>query len=245
MRIAINWGKRVSDAPKRRPIVFVSSTVYDKKDMLSTIRGMLESIGYDVRMSDAGTIPVDSGESAFENCLNAVDDADFFIGIISPAYGSGIIKSKGVSITHEEMRRARDSRKPRLLLVDERVKTIADFLNHLGFRSPKGRSKFRKLIEHCFSSSEEPFRNAAKICDLRSVDLYDEMLLGVGADASCPPEEREGNWIQEFRTIGDFKSFLASQFSYLQMVENFEGQDEAVSLIGKALPKIDLQKEAK
>lgn len=37
-KIRISWGKRKSDNVQRRPIVFVSSTVYDKKDMFDHIR---------------------------------------------------------------------------------------------------------------------------------------------------------------------------------------------------------------
>lgn len=238
----ISWDSGYNSLDKRRPIVFVSATVYDKKDMLVTIKNILESAGYDVRISSAGTVPADSSISAYDNCLNAVKDSDFFIGIISPSYGSGIIKAKGVSITHEEIRQARELRKPRLILVDERVKTVADFLNHLGFRHKKGRMEFRTLIEHYLGTSDHPFKNAAKICDLRSVDLYDEMLLGEDVDPDKPAEERKGNWIQDYRTIKDFKTYLAAQFSFLQVTEIFEGQDEAVSLIKKSLPAIDLGK---
>lgn len=241
----ISWGSGYKKSDNRRPVVFVSSTVYDKKDMLITIRNMLESAGYDVRISSAGTVPADSSISAYENCLNAVRDSDFFIGIISPSYGSGIIAKTSVSITHEEMRRARDLRKPRLILVDERVKTIADFLNHLGFRHEKGRKEFQRMIENYKGDSSKAFKNAAKICDIRSVDLYDEMLLGEDANPDKPAEERIGNWIQDYRTIKDFKTYLAAQFSYLQVTEIFEGQDEAVSLVRKSLPTIDFDKEDK
>lgn len=100
----IDWSNRVPADATRRPIVFVSSTVYDKKDMLDYIRSLMETKGYDVRMSHAGTVPADSADPAYQNCLEAVKDADFFIGIISPSYGSGIISRTQTSITHEEMR---------------------------------------------------------------------------------------------------------------------------------------------
>lgn len=234
----IKWTNRISSESCRRPIVFVSSTVYDKKDMLDHIRIQVQNMNYDVRMSYAGTIPANSTESAYQNCLDAVRDADFFIGIISPSYGSGIINRTETSITHEEMRLARELKLPRLMLVDERVKVLADFLNHLGFRGGKGRAEFKSLVGHYFQSDVKPFKAASRICDLRSVDLYDEMLLGEDAEAERPAEDRKGNWIQEFRTIDEFKRFISTQFSYLQVMETFEGLREASERIKGHLPVI-------
>lgn len=177
----ISWGSRVPGDVRRKPIVFVSSTVYDKKDMLDHIRMQLENAGYDVRMSRAGTIPVDSADSAYANCLNGVRDADFFIGIISPSYGSGIIARTKTSITHEEMRLAISLKLPRLMLVDERVKIATDFVNHLGFRGEAG---LKALVEYAReyakknSKGKDPLVEVAKICDLRVMNLYDEILLG-------------------------------------------------------------------
>lgn len=73
-----------------RPKILISSTVYDKKEMLEQIYATLTGIGYDVWMSDKGTVPVISKNSAFEDCLAAVENCDLFLGIISGYYGSGI-----------------------------------------------------------------------------------------------------------------------------------------------------------
>lgn len=235
----IRWTNRISSDPRRRPVIFVSSTVYDKKDMLDHIRIQVQNMNYDVRMSYAGTIPADSMESAYKNCLDAVRDADFFIGIISPSYGSGIIRRTGTSITHEEMRLARELKLPRLMLVDERVKVLADFLNHLGFRGERGRAEFKSLIEQYFQTDANPFKSASRICDIRSVNLYDEMLLGEDAEAERPAEDRKGNWIQEFRTIDEFKRFISTQFSYFQVMESFEGLREASERIKGHLPVVN------
>lgn len=219
--------------------------MYDKKDMLDHIRIQVQNMNYDVRMSYAGTIPADSTESAYQNCLDAVRDVDFFIGIISPSYGSGIISRTGTSITHEEMRLARELKLPRLMLVDERVKVLSDFLNHLGFRGEKGHAEFRSLVEHYFSADVKPFKAASKICDMRSVDLYDEMLLGEDAETGKSAEDRKGNWIQEFRTIGEFKRFISTQFSYLQVMESFEGLREASERIKGHLPGVKYKGDRK
>ena len=53
---------------------------------------------YKVLNSCIGSIYVAPGVSNTEACLRAVDECDFFFGIILPRYGSGI--------THEEFTRA-------------------------------------------------------------------------------------------------------------------------------------------
>ncbi|WP_252738947.1 DUF4062 domain-containing protein [Colwellia sp. D2M02] len=45
-------------------------------------------------MSHKGTIPVFSNNSAFKNCLEAVNKCDLFLGIITPEYGTGIAQDE-------------------------------------------------------------------------------------------------------------------------------------------------------
>ena len=56
-------------------------------------------------MSYKGTVPVDSQKSNFENCLQAVERCDLFLGILTTSYGSGRYGDEP-SITHLEMRAA-------------------------------------------------------------------------------------------------------------------------------------------
>jgi len=56
-------------------------------------------------MSHKGTLPVFSTNTAFEDCLLAVEKCDLFLGIITPSYGSGIDKDS-LSITHQELLKA-------------------------------------------------------------------------------------------------------------------------------------------
>lgn len=83
----------------------MSSTVYGIEELLNRVYTLLTAFGYEVWMSHKGTLPVRSNRSAYENCLEAVERCDLFLGIITPAYGSGK-EGDGISITHQEIRRA-------------------------------------------------------------------------------------------------------------------------------------------
>lgn len=99
----VEWDlKRTDD--RSRPVVFVSSSVYDKEDMLRQVHSLLASHGYEPWMSFKGSIAAASYRSAFANCIHSVKDADFF----TPWYGSGVDTkdSDSISITHQEMREA-------------------------------------------------------------------------------------------------------------------------------------------
>jgi len=220
------------EGENRRPVVFVSSSVYDKEDMLRQIYDLLATNGYEPWMSFKGSIATASYRSAFGNCLKSVKDADFFIGIITPWYGSGVDKHDpdSVSITHQEMREARDLDIPRLFLVDDRVITVRKFLDSLGFEHKEGRDRFRKMLAG-ESGDANAYLGARHSCDIRSIDMYDEMVLGLSNDPKRPPKDRIGNWIQGFRDINDVKAFLAAQFSFLKWPFPYVGHAEAVSII--------------
>ena len=93
---------------KKKLTILVSSTVYGIEELLDRIYTLLTTYGYEVWMSDKGTIRVFSNRTAFQNCLAAVEKCDLFLGIITPNYGSGQdpAKPSEPSITHQEMRKA-------------------------------------------------------------------------------------------------------------------------------------------
>ena len=91
-----------SAAEPTRPVIMVSSTVYTIENLLDQVFATLNGFGYDVWMSHAGTVPVDPQKSNFENCLDAVEHCDVFLGLITPFYGSGRDGSEA-SITHQEL----------------------------------------------------------------------------------------------------------------------------------------------
>lgn len=185
--------------------VLVSSTVYGIEELLERIYSLLTSFGYEVWMSHAGTVQTFSDRSAFANCLEAVEKCDLFLGIITPQYGSGQDKNKldEPSITHQEIRKAIDLRKPRWLLAHDHVVFARALLTNLGFKGKAGRSALNLKKTPAFD-------------DLRVLDLYEEAIRD-----GLPLDERDGNWVQKFTSTEDGSRFVVAQFFRYQEVEKF------------------------
>ena len=99
---------------KKKPTLMVSSSVYGNEEELDRVYTLLTLYGYEVWMSHKGTVPVVSHNTAFQNCLDAVEKCDLFLGIITPDYGSGKDEAESdISITHQEIRKAIELKKPR------------------------------------------------------------------------------------------------------------------------------------
>ncbi|QSZ66122.1 DUF4062 domain-containing protein [Methanofollis aquaemaris] len=182
--------------------VMVSSTVYGIEELLDRIYTLLTAFGYEVWMSHKGTMPVFSNRSAFDNCIAGVTNCDLFLGLITPHYGSGKDED-GLSITHQELRKAIELNKPRWLLAHDNVVFARSLLNHLGYNGEDGR---RQLS----------LRKNQILDDLRVIDMYEEAIL-----SQKPLQDRQGNWVQKFRSDDDAALFAMAQFSRYQEVEAF------------------------
>lgn len=182
--------------------VMVSSTVYGIEELLDRIYTLLTAFGYEVWMSHKGTVPVFSNRSAFENCIAATENCDLFLGLITPHYGSGR-DGDGLSITHQELKRAVALNKPRWLLVHDHVVFARLLLKHLGYEGKAGRGGL--------SLEKNWILN-----DLRVIDMYEEAIL-----SEKPLRKRQGNWVQEFKSDDDATLFATAQFSRYQDVEAF------------------------
>lgn len=193
--------------PAKKLTVLVFSTVYGIEELLDRVYTLLTGYGYEVWMSHKGTVPVRSDRTAFANCLAAVEACDLFLGIITPHYGSGQDPAHpgSPSITHQEMRRALQLKKPRWILAHDHVVFARSLLRNLGFDGTTGRKtltlKKRQILD-----------------DLRVLDLYEEATIDA---ADVPLADRDGNWVQKFRSTEDGSLFVGSQFFRYQEVESF------------------------
>jgi len=192
-------------AATKKLTIMLSSTVYGNEELLERIYTLLTHFGYEVWMSHVGTVPVFSSRTAFENCLAAVERCNLFLGLITPHYGSGQDKAypDKLSITHQELRRAIQLKKPRWLLAHDHVVFAWSLLKHLGYPDKQARKKLK-------------LAKTPLLDDLRVFDVYEEAIVH-----GIPLAEREGNWVQKFRATEDGSRFVIAQFSRYQEVEQF------------------------
>ena len=172
-------------ADKKLTIMLLSSVI-GSEVIIESIYALLVSYGYEVLCSHKGTIYSIPGRPPIESCLKAVEDCDFFFGIIFPRYGS--------SITHDEFKRAIELNKPRGFLVD-------------------GHVDFARLILKQFMYDEDGNRNDFKldkktpiINDVRVIDMYNDAI-----GDSFPMEKRL--WAHKFYNFpADGSVFVETEF---------------------------------
>ena len=182
----------------KRLKIMVGSTIYKFENELSAIVATLESLGYDVISSYAGTVKVNPHLSNLDNCIKAVGECDLFLGIIRPFYGTGNIGEK--NITFEEMKEAVRLNKPYWFLAHRDV----TFCRQL-------QRKLTTPIDFNFKKKDDN----KYFFDARTLDIYDFAIKSYEKDVA----NRTGNWVQEFYRLDEILKFITSQFADTERIE--------------------------
>lgn len=171
---------------KRKLKIMLSSSVIGSEVIIESIYATLVGYGYEVLCSHKGTIYPIPGKPPLDSCLKAVEDCDFFFGIIFPRYGS--------SITHDEFKKAIELDKPRGFLVDGHVDFARLLLKQFMYDEGGQRNDFKL------------HKNTPIINDVTVIDLYNDAI-GHG----LPIEKRL--WAHKFYNYPvDGATFVVNQF---------------------------------
>lgn len=196
--------------PNQPLTVMVSSSVYGNQELLERIYTLFDAFGYQVWMSHKGTVSLAVHGSAFDACLQAVEDCDLFFGLITPYYGSGRENRDSLSITHQEFRKAIELDKPRWIMAHSHVVFARSFINNLGLKSSALRPRFRPARTHLMLKKNNVFE------DLNIIEIYEEAIQN-----HLPLAQRTRNWVQEYQTSQDVFRFIESQFSDQTRIRSF------------------------
>ncbi len=186
--------------PRQVIKIMVSSTVYGFEKDLRQLCAAIESyksreFEYKVLNSCIGSIYVAPGVSNTEACLRAVDECDFFFGIILPRYGSGI--------THEEFTRAIQLDKPRGFLSHFSVRYARELLAQYMYTNIKTRVR----------NPDFQFNKTPVFDDARIIDMYNEAI-----QDSLPLDQRR--WAHEFGHFdGDEMKFVETEFKNINRLK--------------------------
>ncbi len=193
-------------APRNHIKVFVASTVYNFEYQLNSVYNYLDNLGYDILMSQKGTILLDSTVSNLKNCTNGVKECDVFVGLIRPDYGSCVLEEGGKSILHMEFETAYQRDIPRFILADHRVVFTRSLFKGSFFIEDKTSRKI--------NFDEISFENN-KVLDTRSIRMYNMSI----KNKVKPASKRKGNWVQEYVNLNDILLHLESQFRYPERIK--------------------------
>lgn len=189
-----------ANEPTPKPVIMVSSTVDGIEDLLEQVFSILNE-NYTVWMSYKGTIRVNSGKSNFDNCLDAVEKCDLFLGILTTSYGSGK-DAEGLSITHKEVRAAIQRNIPRWFLSHRDLEFAFDLVRNLGHRIPADVAALNVKMNELRKNGRSPV-----IDNYNVLVMYSEVI-----QAKKALIERRGNWAQPFYTDRDGQIFVTAQF---------------------------------
>ncbi len=180
---------------KKRIKIMVASTVYQNRDLLLQICGILNTYGYHVINSEYGTLHPPLGMNNTDACIAAVAECDIFFGIINPMYSTGI--------THQEFKRAIAINRPRRFLAHSFV-TFS-----------------RKLLaQYMYSDEAKTQRNdfeikSTSVMDsVKVIDMYNDAV-----QINLAYEERKYHWVQEFFRPDEALRHVETLFCDIKRVE--------------------------
>ncbi len=182
-------------AKKRKIEIMVASTVYQNRDLLLQICGILNMYGYHVINSEYGTLHPPLGMNNTDACIAAVAECDIFFGIINPMYSTGI--------THLEFQRAIAINKPRRFIAHSFV-TFS-----------------RKLLaQYMYADAAKTQRNnfeiqpTSVIDSVKVIDMHNDAV-----QINLAYEERKYHWVQEFFRPDEALRHVETLFRDIKRVE--------------------------
>lgn len=90
----------------KKPTFFISSTIYDFKDLRSALKFYLEQQGCTVLASENPDFKVDLAKHSYQACLDAISQSNYFVLFIGTRVGGWYDKINRISITQAEYRAA-------------------------------------------------------------------------------------------------------------------------------------------
>jgi len=206
----------------KRPRIFISSTIYDFKDLRSSLRYWLQDeLGYDVQMSEYCNFDKDSSKNSYEACLEVIPDCEVFILLIGSRVGGMYDKKNKISITRKEYQTAYEAAKA------GKVKKIITFIRQNVWDAREDRKSLKKLLSNEYDSenSNLPGYDTAYYA---STILNDDAkhILSFIKEVLRNEEWRDGkkplfNWVQQFNFFPDIVSTLETE---LRIKTNFKAR---------------------
>lgn len=194
----------------KRPTFFLSSTIYDFRDMRSAIKAYLEDRGCRVLASEFNDFTKPLDQHSYQACLSTIEQADFFLLMVGSRVGGWYDADLRISITQQEYRTAYS------LAQEGRIRLLSfvrdDIWNH--------RQSTKDLNKHLSSLSELDDSIRRKISNHQSSFASDvDFIVGFIDEISRNKETATaaansskmpiGNWVHTFKGFSDIRDAIA------------------------------------
>lgn len=195
----------------KKPTFFISSTIFDFRDLRSAVKFYLEEQGCAVLASECNDFGQPLDVHSYEACLNQIEAADYFILLIGSRIGGWYDETTKVSITRREYRRAYE------LHLQGRLKIIS-FVRSDVWAVKDDRKELGRFLD---SMDIDP----AKVASIKSrpgkaasdAEFLIEFLEEVGHNKQTANAVRgaatlpTGNWIHVFSSFREIMDVLRGQ----------------------------------
>ena len=186
------------------PKVFISSTVYDFKDIRSALKFYLEEHGYIVYTSESSDFKVDVKVHSYEACLNLIDECDYFILLIGSRVGGWYDKENKISITRQEYRHAYQ-------LHQQGGLQILSFVRNEVWQLKETRNELTRYLENINSFDKDLIADIvnAPTKFANDAQFVSDFIQEVGKNAETKTAMQDkallptGNWIRVFNSFKD------------------------------------------
>jgi hypothetical protein len=227
-----------------RPTIFLSSTIYDFRDMRSAIKEHLEGNGCRVLASEFNDFTKPLDKHSYEACLATIEQADFFLLLIGTRVGGWYDEARRVSITQQEYRTAYGLAKADRLRLLSFVR--AEVWNH--------RQSAKELEKHLKSLTEVDDALRDKIVRYPTTFANDvEFIVSFIDEVSKNKETADAvrgkgampvaNWLHPFTGFGDIRDVVDPLILRGLSVKDAAGrralQNQLLLLLRDVLPLIN------
>lgn len=194
-----------------KPTFFLSSTVYDFKDLRSALKYVLEQQGCVVLASEHNDFPKSLDKHAHDACLATLSKADYYVLLIGTRVGSWYDEAQRISVTRQEYREA-------YKLHQQGKLKIVSFVRGDVWRMREDRRELAGFLEtlQIDARMKDQIRNfpsrladdAEFLADFISEVSRDHDAQAATLDAAAKPT---GNWVHTFDSFRDITDVVNAQ----------------------------------
>ena len=198
----------------KKPRVFISSTIYDFKDLRSALKYFLEENNFEVVTSENVDFPNTNKNNSYQACLDAIETCDYFVLLIGARVG-GTYKYKTdkkteiITITRAEYRKAYE------LFKQEKIKII-NFIRKEIYDVKEDRKGLEKVLldfalqdgdrQNIAEHESKIIKDAGEV--FRFVDEVSRNAEMRQANKSDDTPYPAGNWMYQFSSFRDIVTVL-------------------------------------
>lgn len=188
----------------KKPTFFISSTIYDFRDLRSALKFYLEELGYQVYASEYNDFKVANDQHSYDACLKLIEECDYFILLVGSRVGGFYDDKNTVSITRQEYREA-------YKLHEQGKLQIISFVRDEVWQLKETRSeleKHLKKIENLEKEKQDEVLNfTTKFAT--NAELITSFISEIGKNKETTSSINSGsilptgNWIRQFKNFKD------------------------------------------